>query len=112
MSYFKWIHISKKLFSRFFPLLRNETLIFIVNWNNFSMCLDSDKKNLHLCSKHVIAMSSRKKQGEISPACVFRSLFRARTGNLLEILFEVCLSFLADSGSKPSWRVSMKYIKM
>ena len=35
-------------------------------------------------------MSSRKKQGEISPACVLRSLFRARTGNLLEILFEVC----------------------
>ena len=24
------------------------------------MCLDNDKKNLHLCSKHVIAMSSRK----------------------------------------------------
>ena len=28
--------------------------------NCFSMCLDSDKKILHLCSKHMIAMSSRK----------------------------------------------------
>ena len=33
MSYFKWIHISKKWFSRFFSLLRNETRIFIVNWS-------------------------------------------------------------------------------
>ena len=58
--------------------------------NCFLMCLDSDKKILHLCSTHVIATSSRKKEGEISPACVFRSLLRARAGNLLEILFEVC----------------------
>ena len=26
----------------------------------------------------------------MSPACVFRRLFRARTGNLLKILFDVC----------------------
>ena len=26
------------------------------------MCLDSDKKILHLCSEHVIAMSSRKRK--------------------------------------------------
>ena len=58
--------------------------------NCLLMCLDSDKKILHLCSTHVIAMSFRKKEGEILPACVFGSLFRARAGNLLEILFEVC----------------------
>ena len=28
--------------------------------NSFAVCLDSDKKILHLRSKHVIAMSSRK----------------------------------------------------
>ena len=56
--------------------------------------------------------------GEISLACVFRSLFKVPTGNLLEqILFEVCpflvaFPYFADSCSKPSWRVSMKYIKM
>ena len=38
--------------------------------NRFSMCLDSEKK--------------------ILVAFVFRSLFKERTGNLLEILFEVC----------------------
>ena len=33
MSYFKWMLISKTWFSRFFPLFKNETPIFIVNWN-------------------------------------------------------------------------------
>ena len=59
-------------------------------------------------------------EGEISLACncVFRSLFKAPTGNLLKrILFEVCpflvaFPYFADSFSKPSWHVSMKYIKM
>ena len=37
----------------------------------------SDKKVLPLCYKHVCAMSSHKKKGEISLACVFRSLFKA-----------------------------------
>ena len=33
ISYFKWMHISKRWFSRFFLLFRNETRIFILNWN-------------------------------------------------------------------------------
>ena len=42
------------------------------------MCLDSDKKILPLYYKHIIATSSRKiMMFEISPACVFRSLFTA-----------------------------------
>ena len=57
--------------------------------------------------------------GEISLACVFRSLFKAPNVILVleRILFEVrpflvALSYFADSCSKPTWRVSMKYIKM
>ena len=69
----------------------NKRFVFLRLPNCFSMCLDIDKKILGLCYKHVISMSSRKSiKGEISPACVSRSLFRARAGNLLEILFEVC----------------------
>ena len=37
-------------------------LIRLPNW--FLMCLDSDKKNLPLCYKHVITMSSRKIRGK------------------------------------------------
>ena len=37
-------------------------LIRLPNW--FSMCLDSDKKILPLCYKHVVAMSSRKIRGK------------------------------------------------
>ena len=37
-------------------------LIRLPNW--FSMCLDSDKKILPLCDKHVFAMSSRKIRGK------------------------------------------------
>ena len=45
---------------------------------------------------YVIAMGSHKiMEIEISLACVFRSLFKAHTGNLLEILFEVCSSLVA-----------------
>ena len=46
-------------------------LIRLPNW--FSLFLDSDKKNLLLCYKHVFAMSSRKIRGEISLACVFNT---------------------------------------
>ena len=55
----------------------------------------------------------------MSLACVFRSLFKAPKGNLVleRILFEVhlflvALPYFANSCSKPSWRVSMKYIKI
>ena len=53
-------------------------LIRLPNW--FSMCLDSDKKIMPLCDKHVFAMSSRKIRGKshyLSLACVFRSLCKA-----------------------------------
>ena len=53
-------------------------------------------------------MSSRKVRVEISPACVFRSLFKAPIGNLVlkRILFDVrpflvALPYLTDS-SVPS----------
>ena len=49
------------------------------------MCLDSDKKILCLCDKHVIGMSSRKSKEKYH-----QRLFRESAGNLLEILFEVC----------------------
>ena len=44
-----------------FPLKCERTSAFLIclpNW--FSLCLDSDKKILPLCYKHVFAMSSRK----------------------------------------------------
>ena len=73
------------------------------------MRLNSDKKILPLCYKHVIAMSSHKIRGEISLACVFTRLFKAPKGNLVSewILFEVrpflvALPYFADFYWKPS----------
>ena len=74
---------------------------------NFALMLETRNRNEFLSN-----------EGEISLACVFRSLFKARTGNLLKrILFEVCpflvaFPYFADSCYETSWRVSMKYIKM
>ena len=49
-----------------FTLKCERTSAFLIrlrpNW--FSLCLDSDKKNLPLCYKHVIAMSFRKIWGK------------------------------------------------
>ena len=61
------LDIEKKLICLFvcFALKcerKNAFLIRLPNW--FSMCLDSDKKILPLCYKHVIAMSSRKIRGK------------------------------------------------
>ena len=54
------------------------------------MCLDSDKKILHLCSKHVIAMSSRKSKEKYHQLVFSEVCLEHVQGNLLEILFEVC----------------------
>ena len=55
------------------------------------MYLDSDKKILPLCYKHVVSMSSHKCK-EKYHQLVFSelSVLEHLTGNLLEILFEVC----------------------
>ena len=51
-------------------------LIHLPNW--FSLCLNSDKKILPLCYKHVIPGSSRKSRGKSHQLpYVFRSLFKA-----------------------------------
>ena len=54
---------------------RSAFLISLPKW--FSLCLDSDKKMLPLCYKHIFAMSSHKIRGESPVSCVFRSLFKA-----------------------------------
>ena len=33
MHYLKWMHILKTWLNRFFGLFRNETRIFVLNWN-------------------------------------------------------------------------------
>ena len=92
MRYLNWMHIFKRWFNRksnfcqlelnknylysfghkekidlfvCFALKCKRTIAFLIrlpNW--FSLCLESDKKILPLCYKHVIAMSSRKIRGE------------------------------------------------